>query len=229
MATTANQGLPYQTLADPPHGPDLGRLLALAVESKLVMRFASIADRTARVPAPTIGMMSWLDDLQRLEVYSTAPAAGWVPMLKTPYTRVIDTAGVNQPTTNVAALVTWDTNVILDPVSMHSLVTNTSRLIAPIPGVYQINCSLRWNLNATGTRALNIRKNAAGNSGGGTSLFTATVATLPSNQPSNQTTFSQTFAAGDYIEAFATQTSGGPLTLAGLGSFFEFIWQRPVP
>lgn len=35
-ATTPVYALPYQELTDPPHGPDLGRLLALAVEAELV-------------------------------------------------------------------------------------------------------------------------------------------------------------------------------------------------
>jgi hypothetical protein len=225
MATTPNQGLPYQTLADPPHGPNLGQQLAVAVEPKLVMRFASAADRAAKVPAPTIGMLSWVDDLQRLEFYTTVPAAGWVPLTKTPFARIIDTAGAAQ-TNGTATLVPWDTNVHVDPATMHSTAVNPSRLIAPIAGVYLINSYLRWITNSTGVRTMNIRRNAAGNNAGGESLQTSTVGALSTNQTSVNVSLSRIFAAGDYIEVFGTQNGGAGVTLNGLGSFLELIFLR---
>lgn len=87
---TTNQGLtlPIATDADNVpvsmtayNGPN-------GVENRLVQRFLSIADRTARNPAPTEGELSYLLDLNRYENYT---GAAWVPIY---------------PVTTFAALVT---------------------------------------------------------------------------------------------------------------------------
>ncbi|MFG3710121.1 hypothetical protein [Micromonospora sp. NPDC047730] len=53
MATTSVYALPYQTMADPPHGPDLGRLLAEKVETELVRIDADVD----RLEAPVIARL----------------------------------------------------------------------------------------------------------------------------------------------------------------------------
>jgi hypothetical protein len=59
-AITPTYGWPYQTLTDPPHGPDLGEDLALAIEATLTAIDARVAitdllaaSWTSRVPAWT--------------------------------------------------------------------------------------------------------------------------------------------------------------------------------
>lgn len=63
------------------------------VESRLVKRYLSIADRTARNGAPTEGELSYLSDLNRYETYT---GVAWVPLY---------------PSTVFAALVTSFTTV----------------------------------------------------------------------------------------------------------------------
>lgn len=75
MPLTPNQALPYFTEDDPMNGPDQQLALAQAIEPKLVMRFASAADRAARLPLPTEGMLCWLDDSNRIEEFT---GAAWV-------------------------------------------------------------------------------------------------------------------------------------------------------
>jgi hypothetical protein len=72
MATTANQGLPYPTTADDPNVPQDLQALAEALEKKLVMVFASVADRSAKVSAPTSGMLSVMTDTDVIEFYDGA-------------------------------------------------------------------------------------------------------------------------------------------------------------
>src|SRR3972149_3313644 len=47
------------------------------VESRLVKRYLSVADRTARNPGPTEGELCYLLDLNRYESYT---GAAWVPL-----------------------------------------------------------------------------------------------------------------------------------------------------
>lgn len=70
MPTTSIYGLPYQGLEDPPHGPDLGRDLAEAVETELVRVDADIASIT------TVGSALWTD-------YGT-PSTVWTSTLTQP-------------------------------------------------------------------------------------------------------------------------------------------------
>lgn len=73
MATTpsTNQGLPLpqdsEMLKDV---PDFVKALALAVEPKLVMSFASQTDLVNRVGSPVEGMVAWLRDANILQVYN---------------------------------------------------------------------------------------------------------------------------------------------------------------
>ncbi|MCK2144916.1 hypothetical protein MWG58_29165 [Streptomyces sp. WAC00276] len=77
MPTTDSygQGIPLATLTD---GPDLPKAitdLAGGAIPKLVMRFASASARGATLTAPEAGMVTWLTDVARLEVYD---GAAWV-------------------------------------------------------------------------------------------------------------------------------------------------------
>lgn len=79
MSLTTNQGLEL------PDGTDNANVvLAMTnyntgVESRLVQRYLSIADRTARNPTPFEGEQSWLADLNIFEYYLTP--TGWLPLI----------------------------------------------------------------------------------------------------------------------------------------------------
>jgi hypothetical protein len=64
------QSLPVPVAADPVNIP--GDLLALAqaVENRTFMRFTSVSDRNAKVPAPQNGMVCCLTDTNSFQVYS---------------------------------------------------------------------------------------------------------------------------------------------------------------
>ena len=73
MATppSANQGIPMPD--DDEHlkdVPDFVRTMGQAIEKQLVMRFDSVADRTARVGTPEVGMLAWMEDTARFVAYT---------------------------------------------------------------------------------------------------------------------------------------------------------------
>lgn len=104
----------------------------------------------------------------------------------------------------------------------HDLVTTNSRIYVRTAGKYEISGQLMFAANTTGARNGNIRMNAAGVNTGGSSLYTGTttpvtgtVTALPLPQ------LVLPFLAGDYIELFGFQNSGGGLaTVAGQGNTF---------
>lgn len=77
--TTPVQALPIPILADIANVPLHVQNLAQALETKLVMIFASTAARTAAIPSPTEGMTSYQLDTHRLEYYD---GTGWRPLPK---------------------------------------------------------------------------------------------------------------------------------------------------
>lgn len=100
--------------------------------------------------------------------------------------------------------------------AMHDNVTNNSRVTFTTTGRYDVEGYTAWAANATGYRRLNLRKNAAGVAGGGTLLKAWAIA--PANTATEFTyvglRWTDTFVAGDYVELFGTQGSGGALALA---------------
>lgn len=109
-----------------------------------------------------------------------------------------------------------------DTDSMHSTASNTSRIVFTTAGSYQVNCTVQWP-NATYTVSnIMARLNAAGAVGGGTGLRTQNYQTARVPQMH----FTRFFNAGDYIEFWLQQTSGGSrTTVAGaLATYVTALW-----
>lgn len=82
MPTTLIQPLPYPpAVGVTANVPRDVKALAEAVESRLVMRFASTAARDAAIPSGqrVAGMLAWVDADQTRYVWSTAGTASWRP------------------------------------------------------------------------------------------------------------------------------------------------------
>lgn len=93
---TPNQALPYPVPNDPDDVPADMLKLAQAVEKKLVMVFSSATDRATRVGAATVGMLSWLSDVARLEVCTVAGSPGtWVEITRADRVSSLITADFN--------------------------------------------------------------------------------------------------------------------------------------
>jgi len=119
----------------------------------------------------------------------------------------------------VTTLVTFNSENY-DTDAMHSTSSNTSRITATTAGLYEFHWFIRMASTTYTQLDLDIRLNAGGSSGGGSSI-------LPSNLPFTSGGsfrivnfhYIQFMNAGDYHEAFLTQTStaarlatGGPFT-----------------
>ena len=105
------------------------------------------------------------------------------------------------------------TEIVDTPDTMHDDVTNPSRITFKTAGRFVVESRVTFGTNATGTRGLQVRANAAGNVASGTAL-------PPSYIPGNSVagtvpavTFEYVFAVNDYVEMFIYQNSGAGLAL----------------
>jgi hypothetical protein len=146
-------------------------------------------------------------------------------LLSPPRCSVYQTATTSMATSGTAQLILFDTEAY-DTDTMHSTVTNTSRIVATTAGLYTCNVVLASAFNATGYRQADIRKNAAGSAVGGTSITANAIQAAPTVPTRQALTFDVQMAANDYLELFGTQTSGGALaTVAALnGTLFQMRW-----
>lgn len=147
-----------------------------------------------------------------------------IMLVNTPRVRVYNSTGPSL-TNATATLLSWDTEEI-NTNTMHSTVTNTSRLVATTAGRYLVIAQAGFASNATGARQVNVRKNAAGSSAGGTGLTSNTCSSVMASNVVAASTFSTFLNAADYLEMFATQTSGGALAVnqGQWSTFFEMVW-----
>lgn len=101
--TTSNQGLTIQQGTDSANEPGAQVSLLAGAENRLVQRYLSIADRTARNGAPNEGEISHLADVDRTEVFdgvnwvSLSRRANWFLGMRT-----TDAAAINNSTTLVS-------------------------------------------------------------------------------------------------------------------------------
>lgn len=119
---------------------------------------------------------------------------------------------------NTAIALTFDTERY-DTASIHS--SNSSQLVAPRAGVYQIAGNVRWDGSTTGKRDLYIRLN-----GGDAIAYTILTPTVDNAMAQNVSTIYY-LVAGDYVELYVYQNSGGALDVKVLAKLSpEFMMQR---
>lgn len=75
LTDSYGQGVSYPTLTDKPNAQTLGQGIVEGLTPKVVMTFASAIVRGATIKTPTAGMVTWLKDVGRLEVYD---GTAWV-------------------------------------------------------------------------------------------------------------------------------------------------------
>jgi len=113
-----------------------------------------------------------------------------------------------------------------DTASMHSNVTNNSRLTAPVDGLYLVNASTRWESDLDGIRQLSIQ----GEIGGSTIQLGSS--DVPSTGFTNQTVSTVVqLSAGDYVEIEVRHDSGGSLNLDKANQSspeFMMTWLAPM-
>jgi hypothetical protein len=129
---------------------------------------------------------------------------------KVPKIRTYNSA-VQSISDSVSTAITFNTNdTNIDTDSMHSTVTNTSRITFNTAGVYSIGAIADFDFNTAGSyRVLEIQIN------GGTHLTPSLYGSeaTNNNQPHLQASGVYYFSAGDYIQAIITQVSGGSINI----------------
>jgi hypothetical protein len=110
----------------------------------------------------------------------------------------------------------------------HDNSTNNSRVAAPEDGAYAVKVSVEFEAHATGSRRIQVRKNAAGNQASGTLIKSKTVNAVAGagNETTLDADFDVQLVAGDYLEVFVHQTSGGALNVLGTisGTYLSIRW-----
>ena len=147
-------------------------------------------------------------------------------LLSPPRCKVYKTA--NQSIANGAyACLTWNAEAF-DTDTMHDNTTSNSRITFTTAGTYQITLNLYMQSNSTGNRLATIEKNGTTTQGSGTVIM-ETLGYYPPAVTHNgfSLTTMASFSAGDYIQAFVYQSSGGALNVSGTSeahSSFSARW-----
>jgi hypothetical protein len=109
-----------------------------------------------------------------------------------------------------------------DTADLHSTSANTSRLTAPVAGIYRMSTNLLWESNPTGQRELIFELNAASPLSHHIPAFVTAPATAGDMQ---QLSTEIKLAAGDFVEVRVLQSSGGSLNVTA--NFFTMSWVAP--
>jgi len=133
-------------------------------------------------------------------------------LLGVPRCKVQLSAAQSTGTTATFIAINWDAEAY-DTDTMHDTVTNNSRVVATTAGLYHFCGTVGWNGNATGSRQVQFRTNAAGNPANGTAVHQVLIVAVNNNPNSVPFAFDLQMNATDYIEAFGWQSSGGSLAL----------------
>jgi hypothetical protein len=132
-----------------------------------------------------------------------------------PAARVVGSSSGQTTTTNHVTPVDFD-GEIYDTANLHSISSNTSRLTAPVRGIYRISANVGWASNSSGVRIVQLAAN-------GTPLDSVIWPATAVN--TQQLTTDLGLRAGDYVEVRVSQTSGGGLGVAGIS--FTMSWVAP--
>lgn len=135
-------------------------------------------------------------------------AAGTVITGSPPACRVFNSAAISIATSGTIQVLTFDSERFKNQAALHSTSVNTSRITISDPGVYMVTAGIEFANNVTGSRLAIFKLNGTTFLNGlevpaavGTETTVLTISTI------------WKFAANDFIEVWAKQTSGGALNV----------------
>jgi hypothetical protein len=112
-----------------------------------------------------------------------------------------------------------------DTAAMHSPQTPTSRLMAPVDGIYLVTAQVHWQ-SSFGRRVLSLRRNE------NTTVATTTDLLTVADDRAQEVTAQVRLNAGDFIEVGVVQTTGAPLSVLKDDEYspeFAMTWLAPGP
>ena len=168
------------------------------------------------VSDPTTGqpiLAAWGDVVRDNQEYSAR---------NKPHCRVYNSAAISLATSNVDQALTFNSERY-DVGGCHSTASNTGRITIPSGegGKYLITGHVEIASNATGDRQLSIRLN------GSTAIAAQRVGANASSVTIQSLSVVYALAAGDYVELWALQSSGGALNVTASGNYspeFTAMW-----
>lgn len=124
--------------------------------------------------------------------------------------------------TSSTSAIQFDSTEDFDTASMHDSVTNNTRVYAPVTGCYLTGGGAEWESNSSGNaRNLLIIIN-------GTTTIDNDLRSPVSGNVTRQTVASTPFEmqAGDYVELYAFQNSGGDVKIKAVAYYSPVLWLR---
>lgn len=144
-------------------------------------------------------------------------------LLNTPLA-ILNQANAQSFSNAASAAIAYD-GTFLDTYGGHSNSTNNSRYTAQVTGWYFVKAGVVWATNATGNRSIQLYKNGVAYP----YSWTAVPAAGTFQDPGVETAALVQLNAGDYVEAWATQNSGGSLSTAvvtAIASNMQVMWMH---
>lgn len=138
-----------------------------------------------------------------------------------PQARVFNSANISIADSTFTAL-TFDSERY-DNGSLHDTGANTSRLTAPITGLYAIGACLQWAASAAGRRQARLRLNGT--------AYIDMIEHAPSAAGATTVQDPGTdyrLTAGDYVEVVVFQSSGGALNVEAAANYSPEFWMHRV-
>jgi len=147
-------------------------------------------------------------------------------LLSPPTCKVYKTANQSIPDSAYSCL-TWNAE-LFDTDTMHSNTSSNSRVTFTTAGIYQVTLTCLWANNAVGFRYHTIEKNGTTTYNSGTNIIEPfVIGALGATHAGANINFLSPFNAGDYIQVFVYQNSGGAVNLAGVSdahSSLSALW-----
>lgn len=134
--------------------------------------------------------------------------------------RVYKAADFTHNSTGNYLPITFDTERY-DSSAFHSTGSNTERLVAPSDGYYHVGGCIMWDTNATGNRILGIRWWRAD---AGDNKFITFEGNVPGASRVQTISADYFMEAGDWIELWAFQSSGGNRTILSIPNASPEFW-----
>lgn len=135
--------------------------------------------------------------------------------------RVYNSAAFSHNSSGNYLAVTFDSERF-DTDALHSTSSNTSRLTAPVAGYYHIGFSGEWDGNTTGRRFFTLIIN-------GTTHITEIQLVNTDGSARGAPTGFYFLNAGDYVEIYGWQDSGGTRTIVSSPNKSPEFWMYRIP
>lgn len=200
--TTDIAGIPWPQLTDEPDIEEAVRPLAEHIDTMVVPRYTTTAERDGAITAPTFGQICWVST-HGLQQYSNASA--WVPFSGVSVLTVSRNTA-QSIADNTPVEISFNNNDYL-PWGGHSNVSTPTRVILPFPGRYMIHygCGYASVSGTDTTNYVSIKKN-------GTDVPFSHAQTISDGVIGTQGSCPvDVNGTTDYLELTVLQTSGGAL------------------